>query len=153
LSRSLLLSVRFHDGRYHGASDWPPAPFRLFQALVAGAAAGGSLTEGDKNALVWLESLAAPLIAAPVVRLGRGYATFVPNNDLDAVDGDPRRVGEIRAGKNIHARMFNAEIPFLYVWSFAADQLAEVQAKTICLGLPRTISRVRCIPTRHDPEI
>jgi CRISPR-associated protein Csb2 len=132
VSRGLLLSVRFHDGRYHGAGDWPPAPFRLFQALVAGAAAGGCLAEGDKAALAWLESLAAPVIAVPAVRLGRGYNTFVPNNDLDTVDGDPRRVGEIRSGKNIRPRLFNAEIPFLYVWSFAADQVTEDQAKAVC---------------------
>jgi CRISPR-associated protein Csb1 len=39
----LLIAVHFHDGRYHGAGDWPPAPARLFQALVAGAAYRGGL--------------------------------------------------------------------------------------------------------------
>jgi CRISPR-associated protein Csb2 len=31
----LVLWVGFPLGRYHGA-EWPPAPMRLFQALVAG---------------------------------------------------------------------------------------------------------------------
>lgn len=132
MSRGLLLSVRFHDGRYHGTSDWPPSPARLFQALVAGTVSGHALSDRDRQALTWLESLAPPVIAVPSIRLGRGYATFVPNNDLDTVGGDPRRIGEIRAGKSIRPRMFNAEIPLLYAWRFAAVQVAEDRAKVIC---------------------
>jgi CRISPR-associated protein Csb2 len=49
----LLLTVRFLDDRYHGLLDrsgppeWPPSPFRLFQALVAGVARRGELVDGD----------------------------------------------------------------------------------------------------------
>ena len=53
----LLICVRFHEGRYHGVGDWPPAPARLFQALVAGAARGGMLGDEDAAALRWLEEL------------------------------------------------------------------------------------------------
>ena len=40
----LCLSVTFLDGEFHGRrdggeSEWPPSPLRLFQALVATAAA------------------------------------------------------------------------------------------------------------------
>lgn len=130
MSRGLLLSVRFHDGRYHGTGDWPPSPARLFQALVSGAARGAQIELEDEAALAWLEHLPAPIIAAPFMHAGRGFTNFVPNNDLDAVGGDPRRVGEIRAGKIIRPRIFNAEIPFLYAWTFADGE--EDQAKTIC---------------------
>src|ERR1700730_2586610 len=108
MDRVLLLSVRFHDGRYHGAGDWPPSPARLFQAMVAGAARGHRLSNGDKSALGWLEMLGAPVIAAPMVRDGQGFTNYVPNNDLDAVGGDPGRVGEIRAPKLIKPRLFYA---------------------------------------------
>ena len=37
MERALLVAIRFHEGRYHGAGGWPPAPARLFQALMAGA--------------------------------------------------------------------------------------------------------------------
>ena len=47
-SRALLIEVRLLDGRYHGAGDWPPAPFRLFQALVAGAYGGRWRAEPDE---------------------------------------------------------------------------------------------------------
>ena len=49
----LLLTVRFLDDRYHGLLDrggpveWPPSPFRLFQALVAGVARRGELVVGE----------------------------------------------------------------------------------------------------------
>ena len=48
----LVLTVRFLDDRYHGLLDrggppeWPPSPFRLFQALVAGVARRGELVIG-----------------------------------------------------------------------------------------------------------
>ena len=98
---ALLISVRFHDGRYHGSGEWPPSPARLFQALVAGAARGEASPSDVAQAFKWLEGLDAPAIAAPAAYAGRGFKTFVPNNDLDAVGGDPARIGEIRAGKII----------------------------------------------------
>jgi CRISPR-associated protein Csb2 len=123
----LLISVRFHDGRYHGRPAWPPSRARLFQALVAGAAQGETLAEKDKDALKWLESLEdAPVIATPPMRPGQPFKNFVPNNDLDAVGGDPRRVGEIRAPKLIRPILFDAETPLLYVWTF--DEASEARA-------------------------
>jgi len=128
----LLISVRFHDGRYHGRLDWPPSPARLFQALVAGAAQGEMLTEEDRCALVWLEALEPPLIAAPPMRPGQGFKNFVPNNDLDAVGGDPQRISEIRAPKFIRPILFDAETPLLYAWTFEEAREALANAKKIC---------------------
>ncbi len=127
----LLLSIRFHDGRYHGRPDWPPSPARLFQALVAGTARGKSLANQDKAALAWLETLAPPLIAAPTVRVGQGFINYVPNNDLDAVGGDPRRVGEINAGKVIRPRIFDASVPLIYVWTFDGSEDNGRHARTV----------------------
>ncbi len=136
---ALLLTVRFHDGRYHGLRDWPPSPARLFQALVAGAARGEALDPDDGNALAWLESIAdatgrpqAPVIAAPAARSGQGFTTFVPNNDLDAVGGDPRRVAEIKAGKQIKPILFDADVPLLYLWTFPDDPGARDHAHRVC---------------------
>ena len=48
----LRITVRFLDARYHGLLDrggppeWPPSPFRLFCAMVAGVARQGEL-DGD----------------------------------------------------------------------------------------------------------
>lgn len=130
--QSLLLSVRFHDGRYHGAGDWPPAPARLFQALVAGAAKGAELSDTDKAALEWLEVLEAPVIAVPASRKGQSFGNFVPNNDLDAVGGDPRRIDKLRTEKNIRPHIFNTEIPLLFIWTFNSGATDEGRARTVC---------------------
>ncbi len=136
MAKSLLISVRFHDDRYHGQADrfdgadgWPPSPARLFQALVAGAARGASLSREDKCALKWLERLDPPRIAAPPARRGRSVKLFVPNNDLDAKGGDPARVSEIRDGKHWRACFFKSNEPVVYAWDFD-DNIS--QAEHVC---------------------
>ncbi|HLK79940.1 MAG TPA: type I-U CRISPR-associated protein Csb2 [Xanthobacteraceae bacterium] len=129
---TLLLRVRFHDGRYHGSGVWPPSPARLFQALIAGAACGEKLSDQVVKALNWLEGLDAPIIAAPSAYPGRPFKNFVPNNDLDAVGGDPDRIGEIRTAKNIRPHLFNAAVPLIYAWTFEDGADAERHARTIC---------------------
>ena len=99
----LLLTVRFHDDRYHGLLDrggppeWPPSPFRLFQALVAGVARRKELVIGDDvpsnttfttigQALDWLQRHTRghpPIIIAPKSKTGQAITRFVPNNDGD----------------------------------------------------------------------
>jgi len=128
----LLISVRLHDGRYHGRPDWPPSPARLFQALVAGAAQGELLAEEDRRALAWLESLEAPVIAVPPVRVGQNFTNFVPNNDLDAAGGDPARVSEIRAPKLIRPILFDGQIPLLYLWTFGVAPEPRTNAEQVC---------------------
>ena len=136
MSRSLLIVVRFHEGRYHGQEDcfdgadgWPPSPGRLFQALIAGAARGARLPPADELALRWLERLDPPRIAAPVVRRGRAVKLYVPNNDLDSVGGDPARVTEIRVPKQWRPSLFDPNEPVLYLWDFESES---AEAKRIC---------------------
>lgn len=128
MTQALLISVRFHDGRYHGTDDWPPSPARLFQALVAAAA--NPALDASRDALAWLEKLDTPIIAAPASIRGQpNFKLFVPNNDLDAKGGDIQRVAEIRsATKHIRPRLFDASVPLLYVWHFEGD---DAQAKKI----------------------
>src|SRR4051812_31735370 len=99
----LLLTVRFLDGRYHGLLDrdgppeWPPSPYRLFQALIAGVARRGELVVGDDvpsnkkftpigQALDWMQRHTRkhpPVIIAPKSKTGQAIIRFVPNNDGD----------------------------------------------------------------------
>jgi CRISPR-associated protein Csb2 len=130
--RALLIEVCLLAGRYHGARDWPPAPFRLFQALVAGAYGGRWRAESDDDkdsAFRWLEGLAAPHIAAPATIHSRATTYFVPNNDIDAVEGDPRRVSEIRSGKLVRPILLTIDAPCLYAWPF--DE-GEEHARRLC---------------------
>jgi CRISPR-associated protein Csb2 len=129
----LLIAVRFHDGRYHGAGDHPPAPARLFQALVAGVGLRGS---GElKNAspvLEWIEKLPPPIVAIPFMAKGQRVKNYVPNNDLDAKGGDPSRIGEIRTDKTIQPSLFDCDIPLLYIWELRAEVEEERKAWTTC---------------------
>ena len=136
MTSSLLMSVHFNEGRYYGQDDgfdgggWPPSPGRLFQALVAAAARGAHLSPEDEKALSWLEKLDPPRIAAPPARRGRAVKLFVPNNDLDAVAGDPDRVGEIRVGKPWRPCFFNVHEPVVYVWDFESGA---GEAERVCM--------------------
>ena len=127
MERALLVAVRFHEGRYHGAGGWPPAPARLFQALMAGAARGATVPCETLDALNWLEGLPPPVIAAPRGAPGQGYTGFVPNNDLDAVLSAKNApdiedaVASIRVGKTVHPILFDAAAPVLYYWPFDGD--------------------------------
>jgi CRISPR-associated protein Csb2 len=127
----LLLSLHFHEGRYHGRPEWPPSPARLFQALIAGVAQGDSISEEDQCALMWLESLEPPVVAAPPMRSGQSLRNFVPNNDLDAVGGDPGRISEIRTPKLIKPILFDASIPLLYIWTYEQTVEAEIHARQV----------------------
>lgn len=114
------LTIRLYDHRYHGANEWPPSPARVFQALVAGAAQGKRVPDHARHALGLLEGLAPPIIAVPHARRGQRVAMFVPNNDLDAVGGDPDRVGEIRIKKHVRPWLLDGDA-FFYSWSLPAS--------------------------------
>lgn len=139
-SHALVVEVRLLTGRYHGLrdngrADWPPAPLRLFQALVAGAYGGRWTAEEEAvkdAAFLWLENLEPPAIAAPAVRAGAPINAFVPNNDLDAVGGDLGKVGDIRAAKTFRACIIQGDAPLLYVWGFdGADPAQQAHAAKI----------------------
>ncbi len=115
MSSSLVISVRLHEGWYHGAGSIP-SPARVFQSLIAGKGLSGPLPDETVSALQWLEQQPPPVVAAPMTKGGQQVATYVPNNDLDAKQGDPRRIGEIRTRKPIRPLTFDVEVPFLYCW-------------------------------------
>ncbi|HIE55030.1 MAG TPA: type I-U CRISPR-associated protein Cas5/Cas6, partial [Chromatiaceae bacterium] len=124
-TRALVIEIMLHEDRWHGDGDWPPSPFRLFQALVAAAARGTRLQEADRQALKWLEALEPPAIAAPCnVGTGRTMFAFVPDNDLDGKDakGNPDRIEQIRSPKRTTPHLLDGAPRFLYVWHFEAQQ-------------------------------
>lgn len=118
MTRFLLFSIRFLDDCYHGLTDngekaeWPPSPFRVFQALVAGNARGSKLPESIRNALCWLESLKPPDIIAPQAQQGRVLLTYVLNNTPD----------KSRAPKTAHPTVLNGDRLVQYAWKFDASQ-------------------------------
>ena len=89
----LCLSVTFLDPAFHGRGDggepeWPPSPLRLFQALLAAAAARWGpkqFADYAVPALAWLERQSPPEILTPSSIEGSPYRLSVPNNAMDIV--------------------------------------------------------------------
>ena len=124
----LQIEVRWHEGRYHGTGAWPPAPARLFQALVAAAARGKNLSAGASEALLWLEQQDAPEIRAPRAKQGQRLKLYLPNNDLDSVGNDPTRIAKIRgAEKWVHPYLFDEGESVVYLWRFEPEALGHAQ--------------------------
>ncbi|HJT75894.1 MAG TPA: type I-U CRISPR-associated protein Csb2, partial [Gemmataceae bacterium] len=93
MSSYLCLSLLFLDSEFHGRRDgdqpeWPPSPLRVFQALVAAAAARWGeqqWTAYAAPALKWLAEQPPPRIVAPPGSVGAAYRLSVPNNAMDVV--------------------------------------------------------------------
>ena len=130
MQQALLVTVRLHEGRYYGTGDWPPAPARLFQAMMAGSANGANIPSDIREAFDWLERLPPPVIAAPQATPGQAFTAFVPNNDLDAelpkgkTPNLDRAVAAIRVGKHMRPMLFDVKSPILYCWLIDNDRHA-----------------------------
>lgn len=88
----LCISIRFLQRLAHcrgngGKQEWPPSPLRLFQALVASAAA--KWNERTKlshtvPALQWVENLQSPVIVSPrFVKSKNTTQFYVPDNSSE----------------------------------------------------------------------
>lgn len=126
MSRHLCISATFLDRAFHGKADgdspeWPPSPLRLFQALLAGARAGGRVGQwstAQGEAFRWLERQGPPLIIAPEVDFSRGFTTFVPNND-----GDQKPIRESRlTGKQVQPIFLRDGSSVHYLWPLEEEE-------------------------------
>ncbi len=128
--QNLAVHIRFHEGRYHGSGDWPPAPARLFQAFVAAASIGRRIDNNDREALLWLERQKPPTILAPFAKRQKASNPYMPNNDLDtllalelarestrcAKEAYKKAYKESLVIKRTQSWLFNSEIPVIYLW-------------------------------------
>jgi CRISPR-associated protein Csb2 len=95
MSTHLCITIRWLDDRFHGLTEdkshaeWPPSPFRLLQALVAGACQYG-LYDRVLPALKWLERQSAPdVLAVHKPKEGSEFEHYVPDNDNKVVHDKP----------------------------------------------------------------
>ncbi len=137
-----LLDERFHGRASGRAPEWPPSPFRAWQALVAAA---GALTRGGQGEGLWpaleaLERAPPPTIVAPRGRLGNRVVTYVPNNDGDLIGRSrgERAVAELRTAKVVSARALeHGRIHYLWNAEGLVSYLPALQqtARAVaCLG-------------------
>ena len=139
----LRIEVRWLAGRYHGA-EWPPSPWRLYQAMVAGSGAERSRTPPLEAALRHLETLPAPVVTAPRAESLRPVTARGPNNDGDVVlalhaKGKPEAAREKAAtlGELRTRRAWRFEGPVTYEWKTTGQTPTHLPALA---GLARSVS-------------
>jgi CRISPR-associated protein Csb2 len=124
----LEIEVTFTAGHFHG-EEWPPAPARLFQALVAASHHGahGLIHQAVRDdALRWLERQEPPAILAASAVLQRGHLiNYVPNND-DEIGHD----AHVRTEKSVAAWFF-PESSAVYQWRLGTEAGDPKQADVI----------------------
>lgn len=117
--KMLCISLYFLDEWFYGQSDdgpeWPPSPFRLFQALLAASSRDGKYL---KDIFQWLEQLPPPEILAPGVNESRSWTTYVPNNDSDKNFDRQARLAE-KVFRPLH---ISCNCPIHYLWKIKSDE-------------------------------
>jgi CRISPR-associated protein Csb2 len=117
------LTVRFLQPYCYGRGDagepeWPPSPLRVFQALVAAAAARWNerlRLEYAAPALRWLEAQQSPpIVAANGVRSAVKYRLYVPDNVADKVakswsGGREATIADYRTEKDVCPTNLNGD--------------------------------------------
>ena len=104
----LVLEARFLTEVYRGA-EWPPSPFRLLQAIVAGN------RSVEAPGLAWLERQPTPDIFCPADTPEQRYTIYVPNNS------DRRKTTGGTTGREIHERRVTGTVRYAYQLSKDAD--------------------------------
>jgi CRISPR-associated protein Csb2 len=150
-TRHLSISITFLQPTCHARfgkedvapNEWPPSPLRLFQAMIAGAAARWT-GDGDSTratltaaapiaALRWLEMLsesAPPAILAPKYTMGASVPRYVPNNSADLVAakwarGDSLATFEDRTRKVFRPTYMHGGTTIHYLWPLDASAAPE----------------------------
>ena len=80
----LRVTIDWLDRTYHGR-EWPPSPYRVFQAMRAGYARQPPDSTALDAALRHLETLGPPTITAPRAEARSPVTAAVANNDGDRV--------------------------------------------------------------------
>ncbi|WP_028310531.1 MULTISPECIES: type I-G CRISPR-associated protein Csb2 [Derxia] len=140
----LVLEARFLGDSY-GGSEWPPAPFRLMQAIVAG---NRSI---DAPGLGWLEAQPAPVILAADASAPIDFRRSIPNNARPGDSGGATTMREVRR------RLVRG--PVRYCWPLrdaadrdAANQLIASAEKVHTLGTGEDMCVVRGLIAGAAPQ-
>lgn len=156
MKQYIVIAVTWFCNRFHGTTiyddpgrqepEWPPTPWRLFQALLAGGKWGLEWSTGDTNAMQWLEEK-KPLIIAPKSFPLNAYTVSVPNNDVDALwrkwakgKTHEKTADQLKSFKTIHAQLIenNSDLPTIYYayqcQEHETDMLKSLRRITDCLS-------------------
>ncbi|MGO9466997.1 MAG: type I-U CRISPR-associated protein Csb2 [Isosphaeraceae bacterium] len=157
MTKSFCVAIRFLQQASHGRGgdgqpEWPPSPLRVFQSLVAAAAARwnerGRL-ESAAPALRWLERQPPPLIVACRGRPSRvKYRLYVPDNIGDKVGaswsaGRAATIADYRTEKDVcpvHLAHDGGSV--YYLWRLAASDRDFEKHNAILTAAARSITHL-----------
>lgn len=152
-SQAFCISVTLLQPAFHGRGgggdsavpEWPPSPLRLFQAVVAAAAARWNeraqlVTAAP--ALRWLEQRLPPRILAPVAKPASPYVLSVPNNAMDKVaaawtrgnysnegDANPATHRTMKTIQPMHLIGNGADHTIHYLWPLSAESALDSETQ------------------------
>lgn len=140
----LVLKASFLAGTYGGA-EWPPAPFRLLQAIVAGC------RSIDVAGLYWLEQQPPPFILATDEPAAVKFRRSIPNN------ADTRKPQAALSLRDIVHRQVSTPVRYCFPLRTDADRVAahhviEAAAQVHTLGTGEDMCAVRGVVAVHAPE-
>ena len=140
----LILEARFLAGTY-GGHEWPPAPFRLFQAIVAGCRGI------DVPGLDWLEQQPPPSLLATDEPARAELSRSIPNN------ADPRKTQSALSMRDVIVR--RVDTPVWYCWPLhtaadreAADRVCTAATQVHTLGVGEDMCAVRGLVSDAAPR-
>ncbi len=137
---TVRITVEWLDGTYHGL-EWPPSPFRLYQAMIAGYAVHRRGDPELEAAMRHLETLPPPVVFAPVAEERWPVRSSVPNNDGDIAfglfakgrDDEARKhMRKARSLRERRAREFRGVVT--YEWEAEPETAAHLPALRTIAG-------------------
>lgn len=131
-----LISARFHGRGQDGKIEWPPSPFRLYQALVAGAAHTTTIDEA-RPTLLWLEEQGVKSVLTPPAFKGQEVTTYVLTNQRDKSIGSKKTEAELKSAKILKPMILSNsdELDIFYVFNWEAPKEHLQTLKKIASGV------------------
>jgi CRISPR-associated protein Csb2 len=155
MSRHLCLEIHWHDRTYHGRGETgeterSPSPLRLFQALLAAAAARWRSTEFRDYAfpaLHWLEGREPPTIVACEAEPSAGYRLYVPDNIGDRVAaswcrGGNETIANFRTEKDVKPMRLLGDGSVRYLWSIPDNDAEFERHREVLAAAARSITHL-----------
>ncbi|MBI2527867.1 MAG: type I-U CRISPR-associated protein Cas5/Cas6 [Candidatus Rokubacteria bacterium] len=137
-----LLAARYHGRRRGGEeAEWPPAPHRLFSALLAAAHLGTRTlewSEAKAQAFRWLEEIDPPEIVAACATPSSPFTLSVPNNDMDVIarewarGKEEKKPSELRALKTLRPHRLDGDATVCFCWRLDGSGASRAHAEVLC---------------------